>query len=374
MKLAFVIKTLGIAGGAGGAEKVLAQVASELSHRGHDISIVSFDREGDPDFYPLSPKVCRVRLGVGDASGRTSLSGMIAQILELRRHFRKAVPDVAIGFMHSAYLPLALALAGHRVPIVASEHIVYGHYRDRGGQRLLLNAMAGRFRAITAISEAVRAGFPGRLARRMVAIPNPVDTRVRRLADPVGGELKTLLSVGRLYDQKDHHTLIAAFGKVAGRFPQWSLRIVGEGPKRKMLEAQIANLGLSERITLPGKTAAIAAEYEAAQLFAMPSRYESFGLATAEALAHGLPAVGFADCPGTNELIRDGSNGLLVGSCGGRQDMLAEALHRLMDSDELRAQLAREAPSSVCQFALAAVVDQWENLLRGVAEGDHQTR
>jgi glycosyltransferase involved in cell wall biosynthesis len=98
----------------------------------------------------------------------------------------------------------------------------------------------------------------------------------------------------------------------------------------------------------------------------MPSIYESFGLATAEALAFRVPAVGFADCPGTNELIQDGRNGILVGGPDAVH-ALAEGLSRLMDSAPLRAQLGQAGPDSVRRFSLAAVADRWEEVLRTVA-------
>jgi glycosyltransferase involved in cell wall biosynthesis len=97
----------------------------------------------------------------------------------------------------------------------------------------------------------------------------------------------------------------------------------------------------------------------------MPSLYESFGLATAEALAHGLPAVGFADCPGTNELIENEVNGLLV-PAGDRVAGLAAALSRLIEDSDLRRRLGQAGPQSVARFSVDTIVAQWEELLRRV--------
>jgi glycosyltransferase involved in cell wall biosynthesis len=188
------------------------------------------------------------------------------------------------------------------------------------------------------------------------------------MADAVGGARKTLLSVGRLEPQKDHKTLITAFGMIADRYPDWQLRIVGEGMLRGALEGQARSLGLGDRIEFPGAVREISAEYASAQLFVMPSLYESFGLATAEALSHGLPAIGFADCPGTNDLIKDRVNGLLAPSRGSAE-MLSKSLERLMSSPNLRTSMAEVAPQTVAQFKLHAVVDRWEALLHQVVKG-----
>ena len=99
----------------------------------------------------------------------------------------------------------------------------------------------------------------------------------------------------------------------------------------------------------------------------MASRYESFGLATAEALAHGVPAIGFADCPGTNELIIDGRNGILVESSRDRASAMAAGLAQMIENTQLREQLARSAPLSVSAFTLEAVLEHWQALLGEIA-------
>ena len=151
---------------------------------------------------------------------------------------------------------------------------------------------------------------------------------------------KLLLSVGRLDPQKDHSTLIDAFSQVAECQPDWDLKIVGEGPLRRPLERQIARLGLETRVSLPGTVRDISTEYRNAQLFVLPSRYESFSLSTAEALAHGLPVIGFSDCPAIGQLVKSSENGVLVKPDGKRAESLAAALGSVMQDPELRRRLA----------------------------------
>jgi glycosyltransferase involved in cell wall biosynthesis len=280
-------------------------------------------------------------------------------------------PDVATGFMHSAYVPLAMALCSSGIPVVASEHIVYDHYRSFPLEALSLRVTAPLYSRITVLSNDIRKSYPRSLAARMEVVPNPV-APAPRLGDIVGGRSKVLLNVGRLFDQKDQRTLIEAFAQVAGAHPDWTLRIVGEGPLRPMLEALVEDRGLRGRVELLGTVNPIEREYESAQVFVMSSRYESFGLATAEALAHGLPAIGFADCPGTNELIQDNTNGLLVPP-GDRVSGLAAGLSRLMEDAELRRRLGAAGPQSVARFSLEATVSNWEQLLRRCAAATGRT-
>ena len=175
-----------------------------------------------------------------------------------------------------------------------------------------------------------------------------------------------LLSVGRLVGQKDHETLVRAFAAIAQPEPDWVLRIVGDGELRDNIKKLSEDLSVGDRVELKGSVAEISQEYLASQLFVMSSRYESFGLATAEALAHGLPAIGFADCAGTNVLIEDGHNGVLVEPGQDRVGALASALSSLMTDPDKRGGLAAGA-NSPPQFGLDSVLDAWLVLLSAAA-------
>jgi len=365
LRLLFVIKSLAARGG--GAERVLAEITAGLVDKGHSVTVASFDLPETEIFYEFHPRVVRIALGLGKVGKHTSVAEGPARIAAIRRLLRQQRPDVAVGFMHSAFVLVAIAAIGTGVPVIASEHIVYGHYATRPLDRLMLRLVAPLLGVITTISEEMRRDFPEPLRRRMVIIPNPVRAGSGAVADASRDGAKTLLAVGRLEGQKDHATLVSAFARLAPRYPDWRLRIVGEGVLRPQLEAQIGELGLGGRAELPGAIPAIDAEYRNAQLLAVPSHYESFGLVTAEGLAHGLPVVGFADCPGTNELIEDGVNGVLVDGSD-RPSALAAGLERLMGSAEERARMAAAAPASIARFAPGPIIERWEALLGELAE------
>jgi glycosyltransferase involved in cell wall biosynthesis len=363
MNLAFVIKTLDSRGG--GAERVLTQVTSELVKRGHDVTLLTFGGKDEPDFYPVHPQIKRVWLGIGDVQAPSGVIDLLRRVKSLRRVIHDLAPDVAVGFMHSAYVPLALALATSSIQVVASEHISYDHFRRLRLDALILRATASLYSRMTVLSDAVRKDFPFYLSSRMEVVPNPV-APMGRSAEPVGGRRKILLNVGRLVEQKDQRTLIDAFAQVAAGHPEWILRIVGQGPLRSDLEAVIATHGLQKRVELAGIIEDMEGEYGSAQLFVMSSLYESFGLATAEALSAGIPAIGFADCAGTNELIRHRRNGLLVQGTD-RVSALAVGLDELMSSPQLRQRMGAEGPASVRAFEIEAVGAKWEALLREVS-------
>lgn len=362
MRLLFCIKSMG---NSGGAERVLADVASALVQRGHDVTVLSYDRTDGHSYYSLDPQVGWIRLDIGSTSEPASILPTLRRILSLRQSVRAHDPDVVIGFMHSMFIPLGLALVGTGIPVVSSEHIVPEHYRSRPIESVLLRMAPYLSQCITCVSEQAKAKYPRSLRRKMVIVRNPLGMKPAGRADACGTRVarKVLLSVGRLEPQKDHATLIEAFAEIAGDLTDWDLRIVGEGHLRPTLERLIADRDLQGRVQLPGATKDIATEYVSAQLFVVPSLYESFGLTTAEALAHGLPAVGYSDCAGTNQLIRPGVNGDLVGGGSHRSAALAKSLKRLMHDGALRTRLSQHSGVGLDDYRIEKVCDCWEEVL-----------
>lgn len=344
VQFVFIIKTLSLTGG--GAEKVLIDVASELARRRHSVRVLTFDPPSAETFYRLADGVDLVPLDCGPIADRTSFADLLKRAAAIRRNVGPG--ETVIAFMHSAFIPARVGLLGKRVRLIGSEHTVFEHYRRKLIRRGLMPLWP---RELTAVSEQMRATFPKPLRDRMSVIANPV-ARPTGKADTVGTGRKTILAVGSLEEQKGQNALIAAFGDLASEFPDWDLRIVGEGMLRPDLERQIQTLALAGRVFLPGATADIGSEYRKAQLFVMPSLYESFGLATAEALSYGLPVIGFRSCPGTNELVVHERNGLLV-------DELAPAMRQLMGSPDDRARLSAGLAKD---FSLETVCDAWEQL------------
>lgn len=327
--------------------------------------------KSEPSFYPIHEAVRLVHLDAGDPTTQTSLSDFVSRTKALHAMLASESFDVALGFMYSIYIPLGYAAIGTGVPVVASDHLSPKHYAKRPLNALLFRLAPLTVRRITVVSDQVRLGYPRWLRGRMTVVENPVDHDAGPPADVVGERKrpKILLCVGRFEPQKDHVTLVRAFARVAGELPDWNLRIVGEGRLRGELEALVRELGLEGRVELPGFTDEVHEQYRAAQLFVIPSKYESFGLVTAEALLHGLPVVGFAECPGVNRMVRHGENGLLVEGPD-RVASLAGGLRQLMSAPSERVRLAAGDNAWITgKHTLPAILDKWEALLADVVAG-----
>jgi len=313
----------------------------------------------------LDPRIEWIRLGIGKTDQAATAMEAILRISMLRRTVSSIKPDVAIGFMHSMYILLGLALMGRRIPMVASEHIAWAHYATRPMEKALLYLTPWLAQRITVVAQDMISEYPRAVRRRMVVVPNPVNVNPNLQADVAGSpkSQKVLLSVGRLTAQKNYATLIKAFSLIANRLPDWNLRIIGEGELRNALKAQIVKIGLEDRVSLPGTTKDIYGEYAAAQLFVLPSLYEGSSLALSEALTIGLPAVGFADCPGIKQSILPGQNGALALGPD-RAKALAQTLEPLMMDAHLREHLVPPKATLSGGFSLERVLDRWEDVLQ----------
>ncbi len=387
----------------GGAERVLVDVANGLHRRGYPVSVLTYQDVNGPSFYPLDYGIAHLDGRQRDAQwgGRGQSIGTFGGLTQRRRsaaiavwlarygpkvwHLRRllkiARPDVAIGFLPSAYPYLTLAARGLRgVRTIASLHNVPD--RDLGGdpKRWDPNPIDISIRRRTLeMSDGVTVLLPSFVEQldeavrsKTAVIPNLIHPYRDDLADvadePDDGEPNTILAVGRLSPAKDHATLVRAWAQIQRRYPTWRLRIIGEGPLYDGLVDVIAELDV-ERITIDDPTSEIEAAYTSAKILAMPSVHEGFGLVTAEAMACGLPVIGFADCEGTNEIVVDGSNGLLVEPGDDRATAFAAAMARLIENEDERVRLAGGAPATVRAFEPEPVLDAWEALIDRVMAG-----
>ncbi len=363
MRILFVIKSMEIQGG--GAERVLADVANGLASRGHEITIVTFDRPRAPSFYPLDSRISLAGMDISPPGVPTPRLRLLAGLWRLRCHIRMCRPDLVVGFMHSAYVPLALAMLGTGTRMVASEHVGMPHFRNRYWQKLLVNMTDRHFVAKTVPSVLLREELLEEAGRSAHVLPNPLSITAFSDEGVNQDQEAILLCVGRFRQEKGHASLLEAFATVAGDFPEWRLRLVGDGELRQQIKAQVHELGLTNRVEMPGVLANVADEYRKSSVVVVPSFYESFGLVVIEALASGRPVLGFKDCLGPLNIAVDGFNALLVDGSSNRMTNLADGLHKLMSDKGLRHRLGKEGPASVNRFEKGSVVSEWERFLQG---------
>lgn len=178
---------------------------------------------------------------------------------------------------------------------------------------------------------------------------------------------KKIIVLARLSKEKRPLLLIQAMHLLSKKFPDWICEwwgeIFEESTFTKLIQSKIINLNLQDQFLLMGKTDNVKDKLKNASIFAIPSAFEGFSLSLGEALSMGLPAVGCADCPSVNTLIRNNHNGILTES---NPNSYAKALERLMIDEPLRKFYGKNGKKDMQAFSPEIVWDQWDNLIQSL--------
>lgn len=142
-----------------------------------------------------------------------------------------------------------------------------------------------------------------------------------------------LLCVGRLSPEKGHLVLIKALDELRRCGTAFRCTLVGDGPLRPTIEAELAARGLSRQVRLTGSLdpAQVDRQYETAGAVVLASFSEGVPVVLMEAMARGIPVVA-THVGGIGELVENGVNGLLVPAGDARE--LADSLHRILSDPE----------------------------------------
>lgn len=349
----------------GGMQRVVAGLVRQFCERGVDVRSVFprspasgallawMDREGVP---------AEVSDALPDAAAPHTLAGMRS----LRRFVRAARPDVVSVHYGDNFISLkdvaAVRLAGRARVVISVYHPTPWGETARA-KRWLTLAAASLADAVVVESDAVRnvllqAGVRGRKlhvipcgVRPPGELPSRMDAR-RALGLPA--DAFVVGSLARLTAHKGIDDLIEAVAAL-GADDNIVLVVAGDGEERRRLQ-RIAAERLVGRALFPGRIDDPGLLYAAADVFALPSRMEGFGLVYIEAAFHGVPSVG-ADAGGVREAVRDGETGFLVPP--GDVPALAGAIRTLREDSDLRRRLGAAARArALAEFTETTMADR----------------
>ena len=350
----------------GGAERILTRMADYWSERGHAITLITLDSEA-PDFYAVRAQRVPLRLTWTSSGLPAGLLSNARRIRAIRAALSSSRPDVIISFLDVVNLLVLVSSRGLGVPVVVSERNDPTAHDELDRLRKLLRPILYRGAAAVvvqtdAVAEWARGFLP---ASRVFRIPNPVyPPSAAPDGDFVPQARPVVTGLGRLHEQKGFDLLMRAFAACTAHRPGWHLAVLGEGSQRDRLERLAVELGIRERLAMPGTVRHPVAALQHSDLFVLSSRYEGFPNALLEAMSCGLPVISF-DCPsGPSEIVRQGVDGLLVP----REDWraLAEAMGSLMDDAAERRRLGRRALDVKDRFAIDAVMAMWNSVVERV--------
>lgn len=378
MKIAFLIHN---AYGIGGAIRATANLAGALAARGHDVEITSVYRGTDS---PRIPAGARVRLNPlidirKDSPKRLTdheLQQQPSPLLpepesalhaftrladqHVERYLKETDADVVVGTRPGFLVYLSRFASGASYLRLGQEHLTFSSHP--APLRAAMDEAIANLDAYLTVTQQDAVTHTERLPRQprvLRCLPNVVPEPA---TEPSDGTSRLIVAAGRLLEGKRFDLLIRSFDRLAGRHPDWSLRIYGRGPERARLRALIDQLALNERVFLMGPHSPLETEWAKAAIAVSASDAESFGLTLVEAMHCGVPVIS-TDCPiGPREIITDGTDGVLIPVDD--EAALEAALDKLIDAPELRSAMGTAARITAQRYAPRLIAEQFEQVVR----------
>ncbi len=263
--------------------------------------------------------------------------GSIAFSSAVRKLFCEYVAEKGPPDLVHAHVVLPAGYAAYKlasvwgVPIVLTEHAgPFSMMVETAWQRWQVRRAWEAAGAITAVSPALAANMRDAGLRRDVDIvPNTLDRIFLEPPEPARRAAGVrFLTIAAMRPGKGLEDVIEAFARIARGLPDATLTVAGDGPIRGKLGAMAAELGVADRVRLPGELAghrAVRNTLIESDVFVLASHAETFGVTLIEALACGRPVIA-TRCGGPESIVGAG-DGLLVdvGDVGG----LSDAMRRL---------------------------------------------
>lgn len=308
MRILYVITELAPAG----AENVLATLGCGMKKFGHDVKVVSLCAEPKNKLIPN----CLMSNGISVCYLNGSKTHPFAMARALAQIVRKFCPDLVHSHLMHANLLSRIALLSSKIPLVNTIHIAEKRLNKKLFfllDRLTLN----RCDAYTGVSQAAVDFHAAQChvdSKRFHVIYNGIEPVVPASKEEQNTFLKQcglesctriFGSIGRLAPQKGFERIFTAFPELSSKIPSgeiWGFLLIGEGTERHRLEK------LALRYSYPNIKVAMSGYRENAKnllpvfdVFLMPSVYEGYGLALAEAMSFGIPVI-TSNCDSLPEL------------------------------------------------------------------------
>lgn len=373
----------------GGAEKVLCNMANEFIDRGYEVSVVCCDKNNGLPFYYLNKSVNFVNLNGSGKEYKVPLYlkfereckrvfGILKKddfrikckyyniLNRLEKLINEINPNIIITYDTDSLYVLK-TLLDNKFPTIAMLHLDAKVIFNKDMSKELLKSF-NKVNYIQVLNESnidIIKKYCNNVP--IIYIPNVVQCNTQIKSYNV---YHKVITVGRITkEHKRQYLLLDAFNKIKDEQPKWTIEVVGgtwstrdDNYKKELIKFTEDN-NFKSRVVFTGSITNVIERLQQSDIFAFPSAYEGMPLALTEAMAAGLPAIGYKSCPSVNKLIVDGYNGFL---CEDGIDDFAEKLKILMEDAELRKKMGQNARESMKQFAPEKIWNEWEALINKV--------
>lgn len=239
---------------------------------------------------------------------------------------------------------------------------IYWEHNHHDNTKTVLESILnkiGNFNTIVVPTKKLEFYYKNNTNINVVMIPNVielVDDKISNL------DSRTLISVGKLIDEKGFDKLIEVMKRVNNKDKSIKLSIVGEGQARKKLENLVVEYGLNRFVNFYGtiEKSELIEEYLSSSLFVSCSERDSFCLSLMEAMTVGVPAVAFYE-ESLCDVIKNDINGYLIENSN--IDDMADKILKIMNDSELRKNLGNCARETVMFYDVNTIKSDWIKII-----------
>lgn len=351
----------------GGSERVMCNLADYFVQQKHRVTLVTqYQREAE---YPLNPQVKRILSQITEEEmGSNRTSNFILRFQKLRNIWKAEKPDAILVFIGKNNFMALLTACGLHIPVVVSVRADPNQEYPNRWMRFMARHLFKKAAGVILQTRECMEFFPKAVQRKSVILHNPVNEVF--FENPHEGEREhTIVTVGRIDENKNQALLLRAFALIAADYPDYQIILYGKGDQEENLKQLADNLEIADRVIFAGNVSDVAGKIKKAGVFVLTSNTEGMPNALIEAMVLGLPVIA-TDCPcgGPRDLIEDGENGILTPV--GDVDKLRDNLQFLITNREKATTFGRNARKTTQLFYEENVYQEWLEYILKIAQKD----
>lgn len=348
--------------GTGGTENVGQMMANAMAQRGYSVTIFTHDDRLADSKFPLDDNIKLIHLN--EQQDYISEYNNLISIIETNI-------DLLVGLhMNRGFLRYAYYANKLKIPLVVSEHID-PHFPQQMGtftQDERISAFTDSEIIHLLVPEFIDT-LPNSLKDKIRIIPNTTYSKIN--ASTIARSNK-IITVARMVPRKNLEHLLKEFSQALPRLKNnWVLQVIGDGPDKAKLIKLATKLKITDNVEFVGHSNNPQGYLLQGKVFILPSVFEGFPMSSLEAMACGLPLIGYEYCNGINRQIVDGENGYLADiKIQGKN--LSNLMVKLLNNEEDLISFGENSYKLFHEnYSESIVIPQWEKIFQEAYSSYH---
>lgn len=379
MRIIYLIKSFA---NKAGVERVISDKMNWLADHGYEVLLVTYEQGDHPYAFYLSPSIRHIDINTRFfLLSRYNVFRRLYEYYLNRKSFKRNLqgvvdkfnPDIIITTTYQLKLIDLILKTKTNAKMLIESHIACYKARKSGDfssdtfpyyiaklyDKFFLFKI-NRFNKLIVLTSGDANDWK-KFISNVVIIPNPITKfPEKEFLERKDSPKNRVICVGRLNEQKGFDLLIKSFSLIADKCADWHVDIFGDGGDRDMLQTQINDSFLKDRIVIHSSVSDIYQEYMQSDFLVLSSRYEGYPLVLNEAMSCGLPCVAFNCKYGPEDAISHGENGLLVPNGDIRK--LAESILWMIEHEDDRKRMSISARHASARYKKDSIMKEWVKL------------